>query len=86
MVCLFLCLSCCVCSCVFELSHARPLGLQQSFTQYPILPHVLQVCVACVVCASSFRVWVFAFVLLLAFLERVDLHPVVVIRTCSVSN
>ena len=41
---------------------------------------------ACVACAMSFLVWVFAFALLLAFLERVDLHLVVIIRTCSISS
>ena len=42
--------------------------------------------VACVVRAISFLVMVFAFALPLAFLERVDLHLVVIIRTCSISS
>ena len=42
--------------------------------------------VACVVRAISFLFLVFAFALLLAFLERVDLHPVVIIRTCYISS
>ena len=42
--------------------------------------------VACVVRAISSLVLVFAFALPLAFLERVDLHPVVIIRTCSISS
>ena len=53
-----------------------------------VLAHV-DVCiarVACVVRAISFLVLVFAFALLLAFLERVDLHPVDIIRTCSISS
>ena len=39
--------------------------------------------VACAVRAISFLVLVFAFALPLAFHERVDLHPVVIIRTRS---
>ena len=42
--------------------------------------------VACVVRASSSLVLVFPFALPLGFLERVDLHPVVIIRTCSISS
>ena len=38
----------------------------------------LDVGVACVACAISFLVLVFAFALPLAFLETVDLHPVIV--------
>ena len=36
--------------------------------------------------AISFLVLVFAFALPLAFLERVDLHPVVIICACSISS
>ena len=41
---------------------------------------------ALVACASSFLVLEFAFPLPCAFLETVDLHPVVIIRTCSISS
>ena len=41
--------------------------------------------VACIVRAISFLVLVFDFAPL-ALLERVDLHPVVIIRTCSISS
>ena len=37
-----------------------------------------------VACANTFLSWVFAFAFLLAFLERIDLHPVVIISTCSI--
>ena len=35
-------------------------------------------------CANTFLSWVFAFAIPLAFLERIDLHPVVIINTCSI--
>ena len=39
-----------------------------------------------IVRAVSFLVLVFASALPFAFLERTDLHPVVIIRTCSISS
>ena len=62
--------------------------LQQYFTQCPVLPQFLHrlMSVMLVLCASSFLVSVFAFALSLAFLERVNLHPVVIIRTCPISS
>ena len=75
----------------FELLSALPPGLEQSFTQCPVPQQVLHVLMSVLlvllvffVCESSFLVLVFACVLPLAFLDRVDLHPVVI--TCSISS
>ena len=46
----------------------------------------VDVCVASVAYASCFLDLVFVFALPVAFLERVHLHPAVMIRTCSISS
>ena len=71
------------------LSSAPLPGLQQSFTQCIVLPQFLQVLMSVVLVLLvrvPFLVLVFAFALLPSFLESVDLHPVVIIRTCSISS
>ena len=71
---------------LLKLSYAPPPGLQQSFTQCPVLPQFLQALMSALLVRVPLWFWVFAFARLLAFLASVDMHPVVIIRTCSISS
>ena len=57
-----------------ELSYALHLAVFHPMSGSTTVLASVDICVAYVACAST-----------LAFLERVDLHPVVIIRTCSIS-
>ena len=67
-----------------ELSYAPPPGLQESFAQMSSSATVLARVDVCIARAgragraNSYLVLVFAFALLLAYPDRVDLHPVII--------
>ena len=74
---------------LFDLSYAPPPGLQQSFTQCPVLPQFLQVLMSVLLVLLvrvPFWFWYLPLPFLFAFLVRVNLHLVVTIRTCSIPS
>ena len=95
-VCFYLCLSCGSCLSAFCCWYWRNcrtllhLGLQQSFTWCPVLPQFLHMLISAelvlIVLVVRFPLdFVFAFTLPFTFLERVNLHPVI-ICTRSISR